>query len=91
MNTTAWKQHSELDQLLAYLKDQVESGLHKVVMRFSAGDGRRFALINELAVILNTTYEDSEVVVVARIDPADVERLKRLPGSMQVENASPTA
>ncbi len=74
-----------LDGLTACLKARAEAGLRRVRLRFSSGDGRRFALLNEIAVVSDTVYEGSDVVLTARIDPADLERIKRLPGRMRLE------
>ena len=79
-----------IDDLLSFLKGRVELSLRKVKITFSSGDGRRFALLNELGVVEESVYEDANVIVTARVDPADIERLKRLPGSMKVENIKPT-
>jgi GTP-binding protein HflX len=76
-----------MDQLLAYLRDQVAQGLRRVRLRFPAGDGRRYALLNQWASVGDTRYDGNEVVVSARINPVDLERLKRLPGQMTVEKA----
>jgi len=80
-----------VETLLSYLKGRVELGLRKVKITFSAGDGKRFALLNELGVVESSSYEDADVIVIARMDPADLERLKRLPGRMSVENIKPAA
>lgn len=36
-------------------------------------------------MVMNSAYDESEAVVTVRIDPADLERIKRLPGKMRVE------
>lgn len=72
-------------ELLAFLKARAEAGMRRVRLRFNSGDGRRFALLNEIAVVSDSQYDGSDVIVTARIDPADLERLKRLPGRMRLE------
>lgn len=74
-----------IDALVAHLKERAESGLRCVSIRFSAGDGRRLAALNQTAVVLDTRYEESEVIVSVRIQPADLERIRRLPGKMKLE------
>ena len=74
-----------LEALLAFLKSRAEAGMRLVKLRFNSGDGRRFALLNEIAVVSDSVYDDSDVIVTARIAPADLERLKKLPGRMRLE------
>ena len=74
-----------IDALLGHLKTRAGAGLKNVRLRFPSGDGRRFALLHRVAAVVASDYEDADVVVTARIDPADLERLKRLPGRMRVE------
>ncbi|MDR1611844.1 MAG: GTPase HflX [Planctomycetota bacterium] len=73
--------------LLACLRGKAETGMRAVRVRFASGDGRRFALLNRLARVEKSVYEDSDVIVTARIEAADLERIKRLPGGMAVEKA----
>ena len=75
-----------VDELVAFLKERAETNMRRVRLRFDAGDGRRFAILNEIGVVLDTAYEGSEVVVSVRVGPADLERIKRLPGKMRVES-----
>lgn len=76
--------------LLGFLKERIEASLHKVILRFGSGDGKRFALLNQVAVVGESSYDGADVIVAARIDPADLERLKRLPGEMRIENTTAT-
>jgi GTP-binding protein HflX len=80
-----------IDALVAHLRKRAEQGMRKVRLRFSAGDGRRFALLNEIAVVLDTEYDDSDVIVGVRINPADLERIRRLPGKMKLERGAKKA
>ncbi len=79
------------DALLAYLRKEAERTMRLVRLRFSSGDGRRFALLNEVAVVSDTEYDGADVVVSARIDPADLERIRRLPGKMRIEKKGKNA
>ncbi len=74
-----------IDGLIACLRERAEGNMRCVRLRFNAGDGRRFALLNEVAVIVSTEYEDSDVIVDVRIIPGDLERIRRLPGRMRLE------
>ncbi|MCC8191225.1 MAG: GTPase HflX [Planctomycetes bacterium] len=72
-------------ELVAFLRGRAEANMRTVRLRFDAGDGRRFALLNEIALVLDSEYDGSDVVMRVRIDPADLERVRRLPGKMRVE------
>ena len=72
-------------ELIAFLKTRAEAGMRLVRLRFNSGDGRRFALLNEIAVVSESVYDGSDVIVTVRINPADLERIKRLPGRMRME------
>lgn len=72
-------------ELVAYLKTRAEAGMRRVRLRFNSGDGKRFALLNEMAVVLDTEYDDDDVIVTVRINPTDLERIRRLPGRMKLE------
>lgn len=74
-----------IDKLVAHLKERAESGLRRVRLRFNSGDGKRFAVLNQVAVVLETEYDGSDVIVEVRIHPADLERVRRLPGRMKME------
>lgn len=74
-----------IEALLAHLKERAESGLRLVAIRFNAGDGRRFAALNQVAIVQETRYDGSDVIVTVRIQPADLERIRRLPGRMKLE------
>lgn len=73
-----------MDELIRYIEDKALRGTRRATMRFSAGDGRRLALINEFGMVEETRYEDSEVIIRATLKAADFERLLRLPGEMAV-------
>ncbi|MCD8351372.1 MAG: GTPase HflX [Planctomycetaceae bacterium] len=74
-----------LPELIEFLRGRAEAGMRRVALRFNSGDGRRFALLNEVASVQNTVYDGSDVIVTVRIDPADLERIRRLPGRMKIE------
>ena len=74
-----------IEELVAFLRTRAESGMRRVRLRFNAGDGRRFALLNEIAVVLDSQYDGSDVIVTVRINPIDLERIRRLPGRMKLE------
>lgn len=76
-----------LDALREALRSRaLEAGGWSVVtVRFSSGDGRRFALLNEVADVRALDYDGACVVAEVEIMPADLERLRRLPGEMEVE------
>ena len=80
-----------LDELVAFLRARAEAGMRLVRLRFSAGDGRRFAILNEVASVLETEYDGSDVIVAVRINPADLERIRRLPGRMKIEKKTSTS
>ncbi len=75
-----------IDTLLDFLRSKVSSNLRRLQITFNSGDGRRFALLNELAIVENTEYADDMAMVTVRISPADFERIKKLPGKMQAVN-----
>ncbi len=74
-----------LPELTAFLRERAEAGMRLVRLRFSSGDGRRFAILNEVASVVETAYDGADVVVTARIAPVDLERVRRLPGEMTLE------
>ncbi|MCD8139729.1 MAG: GTPase HflX [Planctomycetaceae bacterium] len=74
-----------LPELVEFLRGRAEAGMRRISLRFNSGDGRRFALLNEVASVQNTVYDGSDVIVSVRIDPADLERIRRLPGRMKIE------
>ncbi len=76
-----------VEALVAHLKARAEQGMRRGRLRLNAGDGRRFALLNGIAVVLDTVYEESDVLVSVLINPADLERIRRLPGRMKMEKA----
>ena len=77
-----------LDALVAYLRERAEANMRLVRLRFNSGDGKRFALLNQVAVVTETEYDGSDVIVGVRIDPTDLERIRRLPGRMKIEKKS---
>ncbi len=74
-----------LPELIEFLRSRAEAGMRRISLRFNSGDGRRFALLNEVASVQDTVYDGSDVIVSVRIDPADLERIRRLPGRMKIE------
>jgi GTP-binding protein HflX len=74
-----------IEQLLGILQAKVANGQTTVRLRFSVGDGRRLALVNQFGHNAEITYDGEDVVAMARFTVADLERLKRLPGAMTVE------
>ncbi len=76
-----------IEALKANLRERAAQGLSKVRLRFEAADGRRFALVNEIAQVLSTEYDGSEAILTVRINPQDLERIRKLPGEMKVDSA----
>ncbi len=70
--------------LIAVLEEHALGGQRKVTLKFSAGDGRRLAIVNQVGVVLNTEYKESDVFITATMAKPDIERLKKLPGEMEV-------
>lgn len=70
--------------LLDELRRRAEEGMRQITLRFAAADGRRFALLGELGAIRATRYEEADVITTVCITPADLERLRRLPGEMRI-------
>ncbi|MCC8107973.1 MAG: GTPase HflX [Planctomycetes bacterium] len=76
-----------LDKLVAHLRAGAEGGMRRIRLRFDSGDGRRFATLNEVGQVMDTEYDGSDVIATVRISPADLERVRKLPGIMtQVKN-----
>ncbi len=76
-----------LGKLVEHLRAGAESGMRRIRLRFSSGDGRRFAILNEVGQVMDTEYDGSDVIATVRISPADLERVRKLPGTMtQVKN-----
>ncbi len=74
-----------LGELVAFLRARAAAGMRLARLRFASGDGRRFALLNEIASVTDAEYDGDDVIVSVRIDPADLERIGRLPGRMELE------
>ncbi|MDR1519878.1 MAG: GTPase HflX [Planctomycetota bacterium] len=77
-----------LAELSAYLGERAAAGLRQVRLRFNSGDGRRLAMASAVAAVSDRTYDGPDVILTARINPADLERLKRLPGRMRLERGA---
>ncbi|MFW5857585.1 MAG: GTPase HflX [Planctomycetota bacterium] len=75
-----------VEALKALLRERaiVYGGWTRARLRFPSGDGRRFALLNEVAEVREVSYDQADVVATVEIAPPDLERLRRLPGEMQV-------
>ncbi|MHC4870462.1 MAG: GTPase HflX [Planctomycetota bacterium] len=75
-----------ISELLEYLRDKASINKSRVTVRvkFNSGDGRRFSAINEYGAVIDCNYDGEQVVVTAELMSADVERLLRLPGEMEV-------
>ena len=71
-----------LDELLNIIEEKVTAGKCKVKVRFSAGDGKRLAVINQVGVVGDTVYEENDVIVSVVLEKADYERIKKMPGEM---------
>ncbi|MHC4887028.1 MAG: GTPase HflX [Planctomycetota bacterium] len=76
-----------LDEFRALLREKaLEAGGHRIVtVRFSSGDGRRLAVLNQHSTVQDLRYEEADAVATVEITPADLERVKRLPGECTVE------
>lgn len=72
-----------IDEMLGIIEDKVLDGKCNVRVRFSAGDGKRLAVINQVGIVSETIYDNSDVIVSAILEKADYERLKKMPGSME--------
>ena len=75
-----------VEALVAVLQEKCAAGRRSVTVRFPAGDGRRLAVLNQYGVGLAVRYEGEDAVATVRLPPADIERLKRLPGPCAVED-----
>ncbi len=71
-----------IDEMLAIIEDKVLFGKCNVKLRFSAGDGKRLAVINQVGIVNDTAYDGSDVIISAVLEKADYERLKKMPGEM---------
>lgn len=69
-----------LDTLRSILHRHALEGHRIVTLRFSAADGRRFALVNAVGKVQNLRYEEGDVIVTVALSAADLERIRRLPG-----------
>lgn len=82
--TVSAKTGDGVEALLAFLGTRATEGQRDVTLRISAGDGRRLALLNEIGQVRETRYEGDDAIVDVSLPLADLERLKRLPGSMEI-------
>lgn len=73
-----------VDELLNILQTRNAQGRRSVTLRFSSGDGKRLALLNQFATNVNINYDHDTIIATAQINPADLERLKRLNGAMEI-------
>ncbi|MCX7934798.1 MAG: hypothetical protein N3A66_06015, partial [Planctomycetota bacterium] len=71
-------------ELLNILRAKALAGRQEMCLRFSAADGKRLALVREVAQVYEVRYEGEEVKVRAVLTPLSLLRLKQLPGEMQV-------
>ena len=71
-----------VDEMLAIIEDKVLAGKCKVKLKFSSGDGKRLAIINQVGIVSDTVYEGSDVIISAILERADYERIKKMPGEM---------
>jgi 50S ribosomal subunit-associated GTPase HflX len=72
-----------IEELLEDLYRRANEGKVTETLRFPASDGRRFALINQHALVKDTRYEETDVIVTATFDRPTFERIKNLPGKME--------
>lgn len=72
------------EELRTYLKEAASANRHQATLRFGASDGKRFALINQHGSVLDTRYEEADVIVTAILSPENLERIKSLPGAILV-------
>jgi GTP-binding protein HflX len=73
-----------IPELLALLAEKAQVGQVTAKLRFPAADGRRFSLINQLGQVRETTYDNADAIITATFEKADFERVKKLPGMMEV-------
>lgn len=71
-----------IDELLQELINKALGGLRRVKVRFSAGDGKRLAVLNQVGLVEDTVYEGSEVTLTATLKGPDYERICKMPGEM---------
>ncbi len=78
-----------IDRLRELLRERAcrTLGRRTVVVRFPGGDGRRLAALSAHGEVFDLRYEGSEAVARVELSEADLERLRRLPGPMQVQEA----
>lgn len=72
-------------ELLEMLGRKAMAGKLESTLRFSSGDGKRLAVVNQLGKVLETSYDGADVIVRAVLEAADLERIRKLPGEMLVE------
>ncbi len=68
--------------MLEMIEERVLAGKCSLKLKFSAGDGKRLALINQVGVVSDTSYDGGDVIISVVLERADYERIKRLPGEM---------
>ena len=73
-----------LDEMLAIIEDKVLAGKIRVKLRFSAGDGKRQALLNQVGLVQDTVYDGGDVIISVILEKADYERIKNMPGQVVV-------
>lgn len=71
-----------IDELLAIIENKVLSGKCSVKVKFSAGDGKRLAIINQVGIVNDTSYDGGDVIISAILEKSDYERIKKMPGEM---------
>ncbi|GHV23416.1 GTPase HflX [Planctomycetales bacterium] len=75
-----------IDALRELIYRRVIARQNRVTLRFSSGDGRRLALINQFGADPQIAYDGDDLVAEVTLAAADLERLKRLPGEMAINN-----
>jgi GTP-binding protein HflX len=75
-----------VEELLDFLREKAIDfgGRKKVTLKFHVGDGKRLAAINEYGDVADIRYEGESVLSAVELSEVDIERLKRLPGEMDI-------
>lgn len=73
-----------IDDLLSFIRVRAVMGQKLAKLRFSAADGRRFALVNEITRVHEVNYEDSDVLMTVQAEPLLLDRIRRLPGDISI-------
>lgn len=71
-------------ELIQLLDEKSLAGKRTVRLRLSAGDGKRLALLNQVGIVLSTDYEESDALIRVTLEPADLDRLMKMPGKMEI-------